>query len=111
LVLDTGAKGIVVSGKAVRDLGLQSIVDSEIGGLGSGASNSAYVTLARTLQIGDLRLENCLLEVTGKSFLSAADGIIGTDVFQEFLIRLDLWSQFLELVPFPNYVPSGNQAD
>jgi Aspartyl protease len=105
LVLDTGAKGIVLWGKAVRDLGLDPIIGSDIGGLGSGAHNSGTVALAGSVEIGDLRLENALVEVTGKSFVPGADGIIGTEVFQEFLLRLDFWSRTLELVPFQDYTP------
>jgi hypothetical protein len=111
LVLDTGAKGIVLWGKPIRDLGLDPIAQSDIGGLGSGTSNAATVALARSVEIGELKFENMLVEATGKSFVSGADGIIGTEVFQQFLLRLDFRSQTLELMPFPDYAPGESASD
>jgi len=106
LVFDTGAKGVVVSDRSVRDLGLEFIVDSQIGGLGASALKTARVALADSLSIEDFRLENCLIEVTEQSIFPGVDGIIGADVFQEFLLRLDAWAQQLELLPFPDHVPA-----
>jgi hypothetical protein len=68
--------------------------------------------LARSLEIADLRLENCLVEVTEDRVVSGADGTIGADVFQEFLLRFDARSQVLELLPFQDHTPApGGRLD
>ena len=110
LLLDSGARGIVLWSKPARSLGLAAVTDSQIGGLGSDAGNAGFVAVARSVEIGDLRFENCPVEVTGRSFVPGADGIIGTEVFQEFLLQLDFWRQTLELVPFADYAPGGSST-
>jgi hypothetical protein len=67
---------------------------------------TARVALADSLSIEDFRLENCLVEVADDSIAPGVDGIIGADVFQEFLLRFDAWSQQLELLPFSDHVPA-----
>jgi len=98
LIVDTGANGILVTQSAVRDAGLEFLAKAEIGGLGGQAPGGGRVALARTVSIGDFQIENCLLKVTDSKLASGVDGVIGTNVFQEFLVRLDAPSSSLDLV-------------
>jgi tetratricopeptide (TPR) repeat protein len=99
LILDTGADGILLTSKAVRNLGLETLTRSQISGLGQQAPANALVAVARTVEIEDFRLQDCVLQVSDVG-LPGADGIIGANVFQEFLIRLDARAHSLELSPF-----------
>ena len=109
LILDTGADGIILTSKAVRNLGLETLTRSQIGGLGQRAPANALVAVAQTVEIGDFRLQNCVLQVSDADLTPGADGIIGANVFQEFLIRLDARSHVLELSPFSSRAESSIQ--
>jgi len=100
LILDTGADGILLTNKAVRNLGLETLTRSQISGLGRKAPANALVAVAQTVEIEDFRLQDCVLQVSDGDLTPGADGIIGANVFQEFLIRLDARSHVLELRPF-----------
>ena len=100
LILDTGADGILITSKAVRNLGLETLTRSQISGLGQQAPANALVAIAQTVEIEDFRLQNSVLQVSDAELTPGADGIIGANVFQEFLIRLDARSHALELRPF-----------
>ncbi|MBZ5636962.1 MAG: aspartyl protease family protein [Acidobacteriia bacterium] len=100
LILDTGADGILLTSKAVRNLGLETLTRSQISGLGQQAPANALVAVAQTVEIEDFRLQDCVLQISDAALTPGADGIIGANVFQEFLIRLKARSHVLELSPF-----------
>ena len=102
LIFDSGAKGILIRAKAAEKLGLEFVGDSLVRGPGSGVPASARVALAESLQINELRMRNCLLEVTDSIPAGDADGVIGARMFQRFLIRFDARQRLLELLPFPD---------
>ena len=99
LLLDTGAEGIYLTGRAARKMNLEVLAEARIGGLGMAHSIPGQVTLARTLSIDTFRLENCVVRVTDMNWLPEADGIIGTDVFKDFLVRIDPKRRTLDLEP------------
>jgi len=101
LVLDTGAEGITVNQSRLRNLHLQTIAAASVDGFGQQRGLTARVALAELVSIGDLRLENCLLQLADREFVPGADGVVGMDIFQDFLIRLDFPRQTLDLFPFP----------
>ncbi len=100
LVLDTGGNGIVLNAKAARGAAREVLARSEVKGLGSGNAAQAHVSLARTVSIDDFILVNVPIEVVEASVVPGADGIIGADVFQQFLVKLDARRRTLELTPF-----------
>ncbi len=101
LIFDTGANGILIRSKAAQKLDLEWLGVSRVGGLGGGAAAAARVALAESVQIGELRLRDCPVEVTDSIPASDADGVIGARVFQDFVIRFDAHSRLLDLMPFP----------
>lgn len=101
LIFDTGAKGILIRAKAAEKLGLEVVGASLVRGPGGGAPTAARVALARSLQIDDLRMRNCLLEVADSLPARDADGVIGARMFQQFLIRFAARERLLELLPLP----------
>ena len=100
LLLDTGARGILLDPRAARDLALETIVASSLSGFGDAGGTESRVALARTVSFGDLTFEECLIEVAGRSLTTGADGVIGADVFQSFKIGVDARARLLQLTPF-----------
>ena len=108
LLLDTGASGILISSKLAAQVGLKPVSDVRISGIGDRPDSSARLAYAKTVQIGDMQFSNCPVEVVDH-VPTTSDGIIGTDVFSQFLIDLDFPSSVLqlsELPPRPGYSPS-----
>jgi len=101
LILDTGARGIVVSAAAARSLGLRDLVQASLDGAGD------------TVRIGDLIYRNCPIHVSGRSLTEHADGVIGSVIFQQFEINLDFADHTLNLIPFAEGQPrlSGEEED
>ncbi len=106
LLLDTGARGITIGSKVARSLDLSPIAEAGIGGLGSAGPVNATVTVAKSVAVGDLRLENCVVEVTRDALTEGADGVIGMNVFEAFRIRLNARNRTLELMPFADQTPA-----
>ena len=100
LILDSGADGIFVAADRVRRAGLERLTADQIGGAGPVPNRDAYIALARHINIGALALEDSLVHVIRTSPFPNADGAIGMNVFEKFLMRLDPVSKTLELAPF-----------
>jgi len=100
LLLDSGAEGIYLNSHAAKKLDLESLGEARIAGLGQTGAASGQVALARTLSIDAFQLENPILHVMDLVWLAEADGVIGTDVFQDFLVRIDAQKRTLDLVPY-----------
>ena len=101
LLLDTGASGLVVKKSVAEKAGIKSVVQSKIGGIGDKADTEAYLGYADSIRIGELEFQNCLVEVTQKSFSADEDGLIGADVFSSYLVDLDFNDEKLKLSPLP----------
>jgi tetratricopeptide (TPR) repeat protein len=100
LLLDTGARGITVNAGAARNLGLETIAASRLGGFGDAGADESRVALARTVTFGDLAFEECIVEISGRSLTTGADGVLGADVFERFRIGVDARAGVLQLTPF-----------
>jgi predicted aspartyl protease len=100
LLLDTGARGIVIDARAARNLALETIVASRLGGFGDTGAGESRVALARTVAFGDLAFEECLVEVSDHSLTGGADGILGADFFGRFKIGVAPQARILQLTPF-----------
>jgi tetratricopeptide (TPR) repeat protein len=98
LILDTGATGVVLNA-SVREPRLEFVTAAALAGFGSSAPAHARVALAESFTVGDLNIANLLLEVSDTDLTKDADGLIGLDVFQDFVIRLDPRGHKLDLTP------------
>jgi len=101
LRVDTGAGGILVTRGVAEKAGLKHVVDANIGGIGDKAAAAGYIAFADSIRIGDLEFEHCPVEVIEKSPMKEADGLIGGDVFEDFLVDLDFPVQKLRLSQLP----------
>ena len=110
LVLDTGARGIVIDSGTARKLDLETVAASSLGGFGNGGKGGSRVALARSVTFGDLAFEDCLVEIAGQNLTVGADGIIGADVFERFRIGVDGRAGILQLTPYDDAARDGSQA-
>jgi tetratricopeptide (TPR) repeat protein len=104
LQLDTGASGIVVDQRTAKRVGLKKLSNTSIGGFGDKGESTGYFALANSIKIGELEFRDCPVVVLDTNSVLgdfSEDGLIGTDVFQDFLIDLDFPNQKLRLGQLP----------
>lgn len=111
LLLDTGASGISLAPAMIQKVGLQAYGDEsfEIRGIGE-QQVSGREYLASRIKIGPVEFENYPVTVFQTAKDSDADGLIGADVFREFIVSIDFTSQQMSLAPRPNYQPGQPQS-
>jgi predicted aspartyl protease len=112
LVLDTGAAGIVMTPPAAERAGLSRLSDSTVRGFGDNTKVAAgYGAVAEHFRIGDVEYRNAVINVTGQSLVGIEDGLIGSNVFSDFLITVDFPAGKLQLDPLPGYRPGNELQD
>ncbi|HYL77422.1 MAG TPA: aspartyl protease family protein [Bryobacteraceae bacterium] len=104
LLLDTGASGILLRSKAARKVGATELAETSVRGIGDEGGRS-HGAIAREVRIGGAVFADYLLDVAGRKSIYGEDGIIGTDVFAEFLVTLDFRQRKLVLDPLPGGRP------
>lgn len=101
LMLDTGAGGITINRALAARAGVQRMGEAHIGGIGDQGPAKGYSAFADSIRIGKLEFRDCLLEVVDKGSVVDEEGLIGTDVFQQFLIELDFPKRKMNLSQLP----------
>lgn len=108
MLLDTGASGILLSSQLATLAGLKPGAAVAMGGIGDKPDTTAHIAYADSVKIGEMEFSNCPLYIVDR-LPPAVDGIIGTDVFANFLIELDFpmsTLQLRQLPPRPGETPS-----
>ena len=109
LILDTGATGILIPRKIAEQAGVARLAQTTVRGFGDSAKLSGgYYGVAQKLRIGDVEYRDALISATDQDSVGTADGLIGTNVFDEFLVTLDFRAKQLRLNPLPGYHPGEN---
>jgi predicted aspartyl protease len=112
LVLDTGAAGIVLSQGAAQRVGLTRVAGGAVHGIGDNTKlTGGYSAIAPSLRIGDVEYRDALISVADQNFVGIEDGLIGTNVMDEFQMTLDFGARRLRLDPLPNYHPGEDLPD
>ncbi len=103
LLLDTGASGILLKNSLAKSAGVPLSGNYKIKGFGDEGEKDAGTGLAKTIEVGKLVFENYPVHFTSKEALLSEDGVIGTNVFSQFLITLDFTrnTMLLDLLPPP----------
>jgi predicted aspartyl protease len=101
LMLDTGASGFVIDRKVAEKAGIKRIVQSDFRGIGDKGNAGGYVGFAGSLRIGDLEFQNCYVKVIDKNSVNGEDGLIGTDVFAQYLLDIDFPNGKFKLSELP----------
>lgn len=89
--------------------GLKRVVDTSVDGIGDNRGARGYIAFADSIQIGDLQFQHCPVEVIEKSPINEADGLIGGDVFEDFLVDIDFPNQKLRLSQLPSIPGTDTQ--
>ena len=104
LVLDTGASGILIPRWAAEKAGIAQLAGSTFSGFGDNLKLSGgYHGIADRARIGNVEFRDALIGVSNQDTVGPADGLIGTDVFAQFLVTLDFMARQLRLDPLPGY--------
>ncbi|MGB0035412.1 MAG: aspartyl protease family protein [Candidatus Acidiferrales bacterium] len=101
LLLDTGASGILVNRKIAEKAGIQRVFETKIGGIGDKGDAGGYYGRVDSIKIGDLEFQDCLVEVIDKKSAVDEEGLIGADVFSQFLVDLDFANNKFRLSELP----------
>jgi predicted aspartyl protease len=101
LQIDTGASGLLVTRSVANRAGLKPYFQNEVGGIGEHGARSGYLAYADSIQVGGLEFHDCLVQVIESRNAWDLDGLIGTDVFWNFLVTLDYPARKLGLAPLP----------
>jgi len=111
LLLDTGAGGITIGRKLAERAGAVKIADTWIGGLGDRGGVESYEAWIDKINIGGLEFHNCVVTVSSKNDIIDDAGLIGADVFEQFLITLDFHNQRMLLAPLPKNPTASADED
>ena len=100
LLLDTGASGITINNQIASPAGLTQVPAGQIGGIGDKGEVPAQLAYANSVQIADMEFHNCPVYVMD-GIPRGIDGVIGADVFSQFLVELDFPASTLTLSRLP----------
>ena len=101
LQLDTGANGIYLNRKIAEKARVRRVVQTNIPGIGDQGASTGYIAYADSVTIGGFEFVGCYVEVSESRPIEDADGIIGSNVFDRFLVDLDLPNAKLKLADLP----------
>jgi hypothetical protein len=108
LRFDTGAAGIVISSRVAERAGVKRLAEADIAGIGNGPAVKGWIGYAPVIQIADLTLENCIVQVPEKGSADDSGGLIGSDVFRRFLVKINYTGQSVDLDPLPGPAWDGH---
>jgi predicted aspartyl protease len=101
LQIDTGASGILIRRGLASKAGLVPLIHNKIYGIGDEGSQTSYFALADDLKIGQFEFKNCVVEVSDKRSVANEDGLIGGDVFEDYLLTIDFPERSIKVDPLP----------
>ncbi len=107
LGVDTGASGLIINRAVAERAGLKAIGRIQLGGVGDQGPQGGYFAHVDSIRVGSLEFRDCTVEVTDRKDILSMDGLIGTDVFSNYLITLDFPIRKFLLSPLP---PRPNDA-
>jgi len=99
LRFDTGAGGVTVSTEFALKARIQSVGRSRSWGIGSDRETKAWLGYADELHIGDLAFKNVTVNVVEKRSLGQFSGLLGSDLFKRFLVKVDFSNHSIALDP------------
>ena len=106
LLLDTGANGILIKRRAADGAGVAKLSETTFHGIGNNTRLSGgYFGIAERLRIGNVEFRDAVIRVADQEIPTMDDGLIGTNVFSDFVVTLDFGAGKLSLSPLPGYHP------
>jgi predicted aspartyl protease len=102
LELDSGASGLLINRAIAERAGLKPANKVQIGGVGDQGPQAGYIARADSIRVGSLEFRDCIVQVTERKDMGVGvDGLIGTDVFSDYLVTLDYPMRKLLLSQLP----------
>ncbi len=101
LLLDTGAKGILIDRPIAERAGITRLRQTRIWGVGDNGGRKGYIGTADSIRIGGLEFRDCPVEVMENRSVAEGDGLIGADVFEDFLVEINFPHEKLNLSELP----------
>jgi tetratricopeptide (TPR) repeat protein len=111
MLLDTGASGVVIKKALADKIGARRVSDQSLEGIGSDGAATGYTAWVDKIIIGDLEFHDCIVRVSLKNNLGDADGLIGADVFDHYLVTIDFPNHKLVLNPLPKISEPRDEAE
>jgi tetratricopeptide (TPR) repeat protein len=105
LLLDTGASGVVIKKSLADKIGARRVSAQSLEGVGSSGAASGYTAWVDKIIIGDLEFHDCIVRVSMKDNMGDIDGLIGADVFDQYLVTIDFPGRKLLLNQLPQSGP------
>lgn len=100
VMLDTGASGLTISRKLAEKAHATALSEHSLEGVGNSGPAKGYEAWVDKIMIGDLEFHDCQVHVSPRDNPDY-DGLIGTDVFEDYLVSIDFPSRKLRLEPMP----------
>jgi TonB family protein len=105
LEIDTGASGLLLTSAVAKAAGLVSEFETKTNGTGDSGAAATFVTHVDDIKIGKMEFRNCQVRVLepGNELEKTTDidGLIGPDVFRDFVVTLDTPGMEVRLSPLP----------
>ena len=103
LEIDTGAHGLVLTRSAANALHLVVEERGKAWGIGDEGAVASHISRVKSIKIGTLEFADCAVEIldTNPAGMQSQDGLIGGDVFSDFILTLDFPGRMLKLDPLP----------
>lgn len=101
LLLDTGARGMTLSPAAARAAGFEDLFSFRLQGFGDRTQGArAHVGVVRDLSIGPFVYRGGLaVRTSATNFPDGVDGILGIDLFADWIVELDAGREELRVLP------------
>jgi tetratricopeptide (TPR) repeat protein len=96
VMLDTGASGLTISRKMAEKAGAIKLSEHSLEGVGSTGASAGYAGWLDKVTIGDFEFHDCHVHVS-PNMNADYDGLIGTDVFEQYLVTIDFPAHKLSL--------------
>jgi predicted aspartyl protease len=101
LLLDTGAGGIVINANLAARLRVKRLAATMVSGLGDSGDTRGWVGVAERVRVGAVEFRDAVVTVSESPSVGGEQGLVGTDIFEPFVVTLDLPNGVMRLEPFP----------
>lgn len=101
LLLDTGASGVTIPKNLADKIGARRLSEHSIEGVGNSGAATGYNAWVDKVSIGELEFHDCIVHVALRNDSGQTDGIIGSDIFDRYLVTIDFPGRKLALGPLP----------
>ncbi|HLY99787.1 MAG TPA: aspartyl protease family protein [Candidatus Angelobacter sp.] len=101
LLLDTGASGITIPKSLADKIGARRLSEQSLEGVGNSGAATGYNAWVDKVSTGELEFHDCIVHVSPRNDSGQANGIIGSDIFDRYLVTIDFPGRKLALGPLP----------